>query len=174
MKEGRSRKDLDPTPATSMSTMVATCPTMDSPPWPWSLPSAPVPLRTSSLSNWPSMPHKTLQWESEGLDLHSRQLVDRGQSRRTGGHDPYPREQRLHAQAADVQRPLISVSRVCEAGHRVAFTSQGGYIQHEETGRMTTFYRDHNVYRMSVEAVGGQPTGFTRQGKCDPPTAPPL
>lgn len=73
----------------------------------------------------------------------------------------------LRMHVTDVQRPLISVSRVCDAGHTVTLTSQGGYIQHEGTGRVTDFYRDHSVYRIAVQPMehGGQGMGFTWRGK---------
>lgn len=70
----------------------------------------------------------------------------------------------LKMQVTDVQRPLISVSRICDAGHRVVVTRQGGYIQHEGSGQITSFYRDHNGYRMSVEPTQDTSQGFTWQG----------
>ena len=70
----------------------------------------------------------------------------------------------MKMQVTDVQRPLISVSRLCDAGHKVVFTRAGGYIQHEGTSQVTSFYRDHNVYRMEVAPTGGSRPGFTWQG----------
>ena len=37
----------------------------------------------------------------------------------------------------DVQKPLMSISRTCDAGHRVIFLRDGGYIEHENTGQRT-------------------------------------
>lgn len=71
----------------------------------------------------------------------------------------------LKMQVTDVQKPLLSVSRVCDSGHRVVFHSQGGYIQHETTGQVTHFYRDNNVYRMEVMPMECPTSGFTWQGE---------
>lgn len=59
----------------------------------------------------------------------------------------------LKMHVEDVQKPLMSVSRVGDAGHQVLFSSHGGYSQHEEAGQTTALYRDSNVYRMQVEAL---------------------
>lgn len=64
-------------------------------------------------------------------------------------------------QVTGVQRPLISVSMLCGAGRNVAFTSEGGYIQHEGTNQVTSFYRDHTVYRVEVAPTGSRFSGFT-------------
>lgn len=72
----------------------------------------------------------------------------------------------LKMQVTDVPKPLLSVSRVCDSGHRVVFHSRGGYIQHEITGQVTHFFRDSNVYRMEG-APTRQPasSGSTWQGE---------
>ena len=43
-------------------------------------------------------------------------------------------------QVADVSRPLMSVSKVCDMGNRVLFGKGGGYIMNLETGRANPFY----------------------------------
>ena len=65
------------------------------------------------------------------------------------------------AQVTDVHRPLMSVSRICDKGHRVVFESHGGYIESLTTGEKINVHRDHNVYRLQVEVPK---SGFTRQG----------
>ena len=65
------------------------------------------------------------------------------------------------AQVTDVHRPLMSVSRICDKGHRVVFESHGGYIESLTTGEKINVRRDHNVYRLQVDVPG---SGFTRQG----------
>lgn len=71
-------------------------------------------------------------------------MANRGEkevARRTNeGYDCTPR-----MRVTDVQRPLISVTRICDVGQRVVLTSQGGYVEHEGTGQVATFYRDHIV-----------------------------
>ena len=41
---------------------------------------------------------------------------------------------RFKLQVTDVHRPLMSVSRICDAGHRVVFEANSGYIQSVATG----------------------------------------
>ena len=65
------------------------------------------------------------------------------------------------AQVTDVHRPLMSVSRICDKGHRVVFESHGGYIESLTTGERIHVRRDHNVYRLQVDVPE---SGFTRQG----------
>ena len=50
----------------------------------------------------------------------------------------------------DVRKPLMSVARICDAGHEVVFQSGGGYIKHTESGKITKFHRMENVYRFKV------------------------
>ena len=65
------------------------------------------------------------------------------------------------AQVTDVHRPLMSVSRICDKGHRVVFESHGGYIESLTIGERIHVRRDHNVYRLQVDVPE---SGFTRQG----------
>ena len=69
---------------------------------------------------------------------------------------------RFKLQVTDVHRPLMSVSRLCDAGHRVVFEANSGYIQSVATGEKVQFRRDNNVYRLGVSV----PTGdFPWQGQ---------
>jgi hypothetical protein len=71
----------------------------------------------------------------------------------------------LNMQVTDVKKPLMSVARICEAGHEVIFTSSGGVIRHLATGQETKFGRCDNVYRLKVGLLtGGSVPGFPRQG----------
>ena len=67
----------------------------------------------------------------------------------------------LNMQVTDVKKPLMSVARICDAGHEVVFQSGGGYIKHTESGQITKFNRVDNVYRLKVSVA--QP-GFSGQG----------
>ena len=49
-------------------------------------------------------------------------------------------------QVADVSRPLMSVSTVCEMGNRVVFGAGGGYILNLETGATTPFETQDGIY----------------------------
>ena len=70
-------------------------------------------------------------------------------------------QRKINMQITDVNRALLSVAKVCDAGHTVTFTSKGGTIHNIETGEKTAFVRDRNVYRMRVRLTD---TGFQRQG----------
>ena len=45
-------------------------------------------------------------------------------------------------QNADVPKPLLGVSRTCDAGHDVIFNKRGGYIKHLASGSTTRFERE--------------------------------
>jgi hypothetical protein len=63
-------------------------------------------------------------------------------------------------QVTDVKKPLMSVARICDAGHEVTFSATGGAIKHMKTGQVTSFERVDNVYRLKVALA----PGFARQG----------
>lgn len=82
----------------------------------------------------------------------------------------------LKMQVTDVQRPHMSIPKICDSGHKmlftntggqvllghkVVFTNKGGYIQHARAGQITSFYRDHSVYRMEAQPLGSRPEGLT-------------
>jgi hypothetical protein len=67
----------------------------------------------------------------------------------------------LNMQVTDVKKPLMSVARICDAGHEVTFTSGGGSIRHVKTGQVTRFNRVDNVYRLKVDLA----SGFARPGQ---------
>ena len=78
----------------------------------------------------------------------------------------------LKMQVTDVRKPLMSVSKICDAGHSVTFRSDGGEIVDERTGQVTKFNRVDDVYRLVVELPEGEvyqdlhgtKKGFSRQG----------
>ena len=70
----------------------------------------------------------------------------------------------LKMQVTDVKKPLMSVSRICDAGHRVVFEANGGSIEHKGTGQITKFDRVDNVYRLKV-GMGDKSPVFSRQGR---------
>ena len=73
-------------------------------------------------------------------------------------------------QVAEVTRPLCSVTRICDRGNKVVFTSEGGYIENTVSGVKTGFSRRNNVYvmEMYVEEPHSHATAaadFARQRK---------
>ena len=59
----------------------------------------------------------------------------------------------LTMQLADVKKPLMSVSKICDAGsgeHLVVFSARGGYIWRADKGVYTEFPREGGVYPMKT------------------------
>ena len=61
----------------------------------------------------------------------------------------------IRMQVTDINKSLMSVSRICDTGHRVTFDSDGGVIEHIETGQQTRFQRKGGVYvlRAALDAA---------------------
>ena len=49
-------------------------------------------------------------------------------------------------QIADVSKPLVSVSSICEKGNRVIFCRAGGMVQNLKTGGLIPFQRESGIY----------------------------
>jgi len=74
----------------------------------------------------------------------------------------------LKWQNAEVSKPLLSVSRICDAGHDILFNKNGGHIKNLVTGRTISFERENGVYvlDMKFEVSGdGKASGFIRPGQ---------
>ena len=69
-------------------------------------------------------------------------------------------------QIADVSKPLVSVSAICERGNRVIFGRGGGVIQNLETGQEIPFERKGGIY-----AIGLWVRGAMNGGAAQPATA---
>ena len=61
------------------------------------------------------------------------------------------------------QKALTSVSRICDAGHKVTFTRSGGIMGPEATDQRTEFQRLDNVHRVKV-GVAEEQSVFRRHG----------
>ena len=73
---------------------------------------------------------------------------------------------RVTFQVADVTRPILSVSRLSEAGHKVSFSKEGGTITHGVSGAVIPFTRFKGVYVLEAwvdEPVAGFPRQATRR-----------
>ena len=72
----------------------------------------------------------------------------------------------MTCQVAPVARPLGSVKRMCQAGHRVTFDDEGSYIQNKATGEINWLREDNGNYVLDVTVVPGNvwhanaPSGF--------------
>ena len=51
----------------------------------------------------------------------------------------------MNMQITDVNRALMSVAKICDAGHVVTFSSDRGVIRNKKTGEETKFRRENNV-----------------------------
>ena len=56
----------------------------------------------------------------------------------------------LRMQVTEARTSLMSVSRVCDAGHRVTIESNGGFIEHVKTGQKTRFDRKGGIYSLTM------------------------
>jgi len=77
---------------------------------------------------------------------------------------PDSSETNVKYEIADVSRALNSISEICDAGHpeygnHVVFGRRGGTIVNLESGKMTNFTRDGNIYCLDFWVKP-----FTRQG----------
>ena len=58
-------------------------------------------------------------------------------------------------QIADVSKPLVSVSAICEKGNRVIFGRSGGVVKNLKTGYEIPFHRQNGIYVLSLWMVDG-------------------
>ena len=65
-------------------------------------------------------------------------------------------------QIADVSKPLVSVSAICERGNRVIFGKCGGVVKSIHTGQEIPFHRKNGIYVLSLWLEDGTSDGFRR------------
>ena len=53
-------------------------------------------------------------------------------------------------QIADISKPLVSVSAICERGNRVLFGKAGGVVINIKSGKQIPFYKENGVYVLSM------------------------
>ena len=66
-------------------------------------------------------------------------------------------------QIADVTKPLVSVSAICERGNRVIFGRAGGVVQSLSTGKLIPFERRNGIYILSLWLEDESESPFTRR-----------
>ena len=71
----------------------------------------------------------------------------------------------LTMQLTAVNKALLSVSKICDAGHTVYFNKAEGTITHAETGQNIHFRRIDGVYRIRFKVLGDGSLDFQRRGK---------
>ena len=60
----------------------------------------------------------------------------------------------IKMQVTDVDKVLASVSRLTDAGNRVVFEKEYGYIENKKTGKKIDLERKHNVYVFQMLVKG--------------------
>ena len=53
-------------------------------------------------------------------------------------------------QIADISKPLVSISSICERGNRVLFGRAGGVVINNKSGKQIPFYKENGVYVLSM------------------------
>ena len=72
----------------------------------------------------------------------------------------------MRFQAAPVSRPLGSVERICQPGHRVTFDEDGSFIENKMTGEINWLREDNGNYIMDLWVMlanGSKNMGFQGQ-----------
>ena len=64
---------------------------------------------------------------------------------------------------ANVAKPIMSVSKICDKGNVVIVDASGGYINNLASGRRTGFERRGGVYVLPT-TVAGEQGGVVRLG----------
>ena len=67
----------------------------------------------------------------------------------------------MNMQITDVNKPLMSLAKICDAGNSVIFKKDGGIIENNKSGEETKFRRESHVYRMTLKL---HESGSARQG----------
>ena len=81
------------------------------------------------------------------------------------------REGMTRVQIGDVNRPLMSVSQMCDQGNYVLFTSEGGSVLNLHDGNWSDFERLHNVYSMDRWLTSEDANGKPQKTHCQDETA---
>ena len=71
----------------------------------------------------------------------------------------------LTVEITGVNKTLLSVSKVCDAGHEVLFTRDGGKTVRCESGQTVHFKCDDGAYGLQFKVIGEAGTVFHRPGK---------
>ena len=66
----------------------------------------------------------------------------------------------LTCQICDVNRPLLSVSKIVGAGHKVVFSRAGSWIEEEHTGKIMALREDSGMYTLQMWVHTGAQAPF--------------
>ena len=62
------------------------------------------------------------------------------------GLDGLGQGRKVTAQVCKVHQPLLSVKKMCKAGHRIVFDDEGSYVENKVTGARIVIGGDENWY----------------------------
>ena len=65
-------------------------------------------------------------------------------------------------QLAGINKPLISVSKLIEAGYRVVFEEENSYIMHKKTRKIIKMTKERGVFVIDAYVQKSPDAGFTR------------
>ena len=75
----------------------------------------------------------------------------------------------FRAQVCDVNRPLLSVSKIAEAGHRIVFDDDESFIEDKKTHEKIKLTKRDGVYVVKLWVMSDKAMaaaqGFTWQGR---------
>ena len=77
---------------------------------------------------------------------------------------PEGREMDMTCQVSDVNRPLWSVARICDAGFQVIFDKKGARVVNAKGKTICTFNRVGNLYKIKLDLKDPTHESFTRRG----------
>ena len=122
----------------------------------------------SVAANVPTSPGKKFKEGVHDTCAGGKRIPNWGEKRCLMSTEERGRLHGLTLQAAEVNRPLLSVSRCVDGGNRIAFDQESSYIEDKLTGERTTLQRKGGLYTMKswVRAKTDEDiaSGFPRQG----------
>ena len=114
--------------------------------------------RQLGLQQWrPMLPLGNLPGAAEGRRIQPfrAKVLDLGEQLLTATTEDGEATEVLF-QVADVSRPLVSVSAICDMGNRVMFRKAGGVVRNVATGKETPVYRKNGIYVLTIWLDGGR------------------
>ena len=115
-----------------------------------------VPLRDGwgfACLQWPNFSlHFGQERRNEGCHVHFllRFRIFAGKQREGAIRHEEGGEGGIIMQVTDVNKPLGSVGKICDAGNRVVFEPGGGYIENMKTGRRTALRKEGRAYKLDM------------------------
>ena len=81
------------------------------------------------------------------------------------GEDGSSQGRRVTAQVCKVHQPLLSVKKMCKAGHRIVFDDEESYVENKVTGEKISIEEDDNGYGLDLWVRGNGAADFHGPGR---------